>query len=78
MCAPRHDASSGTPRLRNDYRFPVLKLLLMSPLLATFLVPVAAASGRRPLAALRGTLIAIVIVDVAYALFLRFLYLRFA
>ena len=78
-CAPHNTIpGSGPPRLRNDYRFLVVKLLLMSPLLATFLLPVAAASGRKPLAALRGTLIAVVIVDVAYAVFLRFFFLRFA
>jgi hypothetical protein len=56
----------------------VLKLLLMSLLFATFLLPAAAAPGKKPLTALRAMLISILIAELAYALFLRFIYQRFA
>jgi hypothetical protein len=55
----------------------VLKFLLMSVLFATFLVPAAAASGRKPLQALRITLAWMAFTAVAYCFFLRFLYGRF-
>jgi hypothetical protein len=55
----------------------VLKLLLMSLLFATFLLPAAAAPARRPLSALRALLISMLIAELAYALFLRFFYNRF-
>jgi hypothetical protein len=55
----------------------VLKLLLISVLLATFLLPAAAASSKRPARALRGLLISVLLAEVAYAFFLRFLYGRF-
>lgn len=55
----------------------VLKLLLISMLFATFLVPAAAASGKRPLSALRSMLTTILVAELAYAFFLRFLYGRF-
>jgi len=54
----------------------VLKLLLISVLFATFLLPVAAASSRRPVRALRNLVIAILLAEVAYAFFLRFLFSR--
>jgi hypothetical protein len=47
-------------------------------LFATFLLPAAAASGKKPLAALRSMLIAMAIAELAYAIFLRFIYSRFA
>ena len=56
----------------------MLKLLLMTPLLATFLIPAAAASGKRPLSSLKGMLVAVFVVLLAYSLFLYFIYLRFA
>jgi len=54
----------------------VLKLLLMSVLFATFLLPAAAASGRKPVTALRAALISFLIAELAYAFFLRFVYGR--
>jgi hypothetical protein len=55
----------------------VLKFLLMSVVLATFLVPAATASRRKPLKALQATLAWMAVVGVAYLFFLRFLYGRF-
>jgi len=54
----------------------VLKLLLMSVLFATFLVPAAAAAGKKPLSALRLMLVSILLAELAYAFFLRFIYGR--
>ena len=54
----------------------MLKLLLISVLLGTFLLPAAAASGKKPLSALRATLISFLIAELAYAFFLRFVYGR--
>ena len=58
------------------YAYAVLKLLLISVLLGTFLLPAAAASGKKPLSALRATLISFLIAELAYAFFLRFVYGR--
>jgi hypothetical protein len=55
----------------------VLKLLLMSVLFATFVLPAVAASGKRPVNSLRSMLISILLAELAYAFFLRFLYSRF-
>jgi hypothetical protein len=55
----------------------VLKLLLISVVFATFLLPALAASSRKPLNALRAMLISILVVELAYAFFLRFMYWRF-
>jgi len=55
----------------------LLKLMLMSVLFATFLLPAAAASSRRPRSALRNLVIAMLLAEMAYAFFLRFLYGRF-
>jgi hypothetical protein len=52
----------------------VLKLLLMSVLLATFLLPAVAASGRKPFRALRITLVSMLVAELAYAFFLRFIF----
>jgi hypothetical protein len=54
----------------------VLKLLLMSVLFATFLLPAAAASGKKPIGALRAALISFLIAELAYAFFLRFVFGR--
>jgi len=54
----------------------VLKLLLTSVLFATFLLPVAIASSRSPGRALRKLLASILLADLAYAFFLKFLYGR--
>ncbi|HYV67720.1 MAG TPA: hypothetical protein VE964_15850 [Myxococcales bacterium] len=54
----------------------MLKLLLISVLFATFLLPLASASSRRPRSALRNLLIAMLCAEVGYAFFLRFLYGR--
>ena len=54
----------------------VLKLLLTSVLFATFLLPAAAASSRRPGRALRKLMVSILLAELAYAFFLRFLYGR--
>jgi len=55
----------------------VLKLLLISVLLATFLLPALCASGRRPLPALRTLLLMMALVELAYAFFLGFVYGRY-
>ena len=54
----------------------VLKLLLTSVLFATFLLPVAVASSRSPGRALRKLMVSILLADLAYAFFLKFLYGR--
>jgi hypothetical protein len=54
----------------------VLKLLLISVLLATFVLPALTASRRKPLSALRTMLTAILLAELAYAFFLRFIYER--
>jgi hypothetical protein len=54
----------------------VLKLLLISILLATFLLPAVAASGKKPLPSLRALLTSILLAELAYAFFLRFIYGR--
>jgi hypothetical protein len=54
----------------------VLKLFLMSVLFATFLVPAAAASSNAPVKALRHMLAWILVTELAYAFFLRFIYGR--
>jgi hypothetical protein len=59
------------------YSSRVLKFLLMSVVLGTFLVPAATASGRKPLKALQATLAWMALVGLAYVFFLRFLYGRF-
>jgi hypothetical protein len=64
------------PQCQACYACAVLKLLLMSMLLATFLVPAVAASGRKPLRALRIMLVFILIAELGYAFFLRFIYGR--
>jgi hypothetical protein len=55
----------------------VLKLLLISVLLATFFLPAAAASRKRPGKALRAMLISVLIAELAYAFMLRFIYGHF-
>ena len=59
------------------YLLRVLKLLLISVVFATFLLPALAASSRKPLNALRAMLITMLVVELAYAFFLRFMYWRF-
>jgi hypothetical protein len=54
----------------------VLTLLVMSILLATFLLPAALSSGRTPRKALRSLLLSMVAVNVGYAFFLRFVFER--
>jgi hypothetical protein len=54
----------------------VLKLLLISVLFATFLLPAAAASSRMPRRALRNLIASVLLAELAYAFFLRFLYGR--
>jgi hypothetical protein len=54
----------------------VLKLLLISVLFATFFLPAAVASSRRPRRALRNLIASILLAELAYAFFLRFLYGR--
>jgi hypothetical protein len=54
----------------------VLKLLLTSVLFATFLLPVAVASSRSPARALRKLMVSILLAELAYAFFLKFLYGR--
>jgi len=54
----------------------MLKLLLSSVLFATFLLPVTVASSRRPGRALRKLIVSILLAELAYAFFLKFLYGR--
>jgi hypothetical protein len=54
----------------------VTKLLVLSILIATFVVPAMMAAGGRPRRALRMTVLAVFLFEVAYALFLRFAYER--
>ena len=54
----------------------MLKLLLTSVLFATFLLPVAVASSRSPARALRKLMVSILLAELAYAIFLKFLYGR--
>jgi Ca2+/H+ antiporter len=56
----------------------VLKVMLISVVLATFLLPAVTATGKRPLSALRATLVAILLAELVYAFFLRFVYDRLA
>ena len=56
----------------------MLKLLLMSVLFVTFLLPAFAAPSRKPLTALRAMLVLVFIAELAYTVFLRFLYFRLA
>jgi hypothetical protein len=55
----------------------VLRLLLLSVLVATFLVPVVTARARDPRRAFLALLTYVVTAEVGYALFLYFIYLRF-
>jgi hypothetical protein len=55
----------------------VLKLLLISVVFATFLLPALAASRKKPLNALRAMLASIFFAELVYAFFLRFIYWRF-
>ena len=54
----------------------VPKLLLTSVLFATFLLPVAFGSSGRPGRALRKLIVSILLAELAYAFFLKFLYGR--
>ena len=55
----------------------MLKFLLISVLLATCVVPAAAASGKKPLKSLQNMLVLMLAAELAYAFFLRFIYERF-
>lgn len=55
----------------------MLKLLLLSIVLATFLVPAYSAKTLRRRPAFQGLLVAMVAAEVGYAFFLYFLYFRF-
>lgn len=48
----------------------------MSILLATFVLPAAASASRRPRSALRGLIASILLAELAYALFLSFVFER--
>ncbi len=67
----------ATASSQAGYHRRVLKLLLISVLFATFLLPAAAASGKKPLNALRAMLTSMLLAELAYAFFLRFIYWRF-
>jgi len=60
------------------HRFAVVKLLLISILLATFLLPLAAAKVRQPRRALLSLLLLMFTAEVCYAVFLVVLYRRYA
>ena len=55
----------------------MLRLLLLSVLVATFLVPVVTARARDPRRAFLALLTYVVTAEVGYALFLYYIYLRF-
>jgi hypothetical protein len=55
----------------------VLKFLLLSILLATFLIPAAAARVTQPRRAMVTMLIAMAVFEVGYAVFLLIIYPRF-
>jgi hypothetical protein len=75
-------ATAGRPGARSNRRVShtlpiiraVLKLLLISVLFATFVLPAATASGKKPLPSLRAMLTSILLAELAYAFFLRFIY----
>ncbi len=73
----RRPARGRRTREPGCYLLRVLKLLLISVVFATFLLPALAASSRKPLNALRAMLISMLVVELAYAFFLRFMYWRF-
>ena len=78
---PRHGGiGQGEERGRRAetrwYARRVKALLVLSILLATFLVPASAASSRRPRKALRGMLMVMLLAEVAYAFFLGFVFER--
>ena len=54
----------------------MLKLLLLSIVLATFVVPAYAARGKDPRRALLSALGMMLLVEIAYAFFLLFIYPR--
>jgi len=54
----------------------VLKLLLLSIVLSTFVLPAFAARGRDPRRALRSVLVAMFAAEVCYAVFLLLVYPR--
>jgi hypothetical protein len=59
-------------------RFPVVKLLLLSILVATFVLPMAAAKVRQPRRALLSLLLLMLAVEVCYAVFLAVFYRRYS
>lgn len=61
---------------RTCYRAPMQKLLLLSILLLTFLIPARAARVASPRRALRNLLGSMVLVQLGYAFFLYFLHAR--
>jgi len=58
------------------HRFAVVKLLLISILIATFVLPVAAARIRQPRRALMSLLLLMFTAEVCYAVFLKVFYGR--
>jgi hypothetical protein len=58
------------------FQLPVLKLLLLSIVLMTFVVPAYAARTTNPVRALQTALGGILLVELWYAFFLYFLYIR--
>jgi cellulose synthase/poly-beta-1,6-N-acetylglucosamine synthase-like glycosyltransferase len=60
------------------HRFPVVKLLLISILIATFFLPVAAAKVWQPRRALLSLLFLMFTAEVCYAVFLVVFYRRYA
>jgi len=77
--SPVHPAERGSGRTPACYhRFAVAKLLLISILIATFILPIVAAKIRRPRRALVSLLVLMFTVQVCYAVFLVFFYRRYA
>jgi hypothetical protein len=60
------------------HRFPVVKLLLFSILIATFFLPVAAAKVRQPRRALLSLLLLMFTAEACYAVFLVVFYRRYS
>lgn len=56
----------------------MLKLLLLSMLLATFLLPASAARAKNPRRAFESMLVTVVLFEISYAFFLFVIYPRFA
>jgi hypothetical protein len=69
-------AQGSSPHVQEGYHPAVLKLLLLSVVLLTFLLPASAAKLARPRRAFQTLLASVLLAQVGYAFFLYFLYFR--